>query len=442
MATEIASGSVNALANYLSDLQEVEKKAQPTRVTFTTTMQCDDGEPEPSYIQNLKFQVYRSLTKYLAQRWNSYDSQLLFADNVDNPYNNMYEEGGLGHHYASKTKTLRIFWNMWTTRDLLPHLKTIVQDASWMTFEHENSQFPTTVQYTSHRRTHQAVLYGIPTLYPELYNKYVPHIMEELAKKGIISKEAELLTISPRGFTSNEGASPEIPNATQLTVEYVDSQPGKSATLPIPGDPNLTPWFWKPLRPRRTHVPLDTVPSLTHYPVREVQYATMLETNEIQNDDLTDLEQAAKTTQQKQEEQNTGTQNKQPTTQKKTDNQNKDNQEMITTTEPSNTTPTEPEQEPINRTDKKQKPATTRKRQQDILSKEPQPTAEGEGSMPLAEGGPVQQTAVPPTQELQEEAQNNSQQPPFTTDAKSRGSPRRRLEAPLDDPPGATQMDQ
>ena len=222
----------------------------------------------------------------------------------------------------------------------------------------------------------------------------------------------------------------------------MDSQPGKFATLPIPGDPNLTPWFWKPLRPRRTHVPLDTVPSLTHYPVREVQYATMLETNEIQNDDLTDLEQAAKTTQQKQEEQNTGTQNKQPTTQKKTDNQNKDNQEMITTTEPSNTTPTEPEQEPINQTDKKQKPATTRKRQQDILSKEPQPMAEGEGSMPLAEGGPVQQTAVPPTQELQEEAQNNSQQPPFTTDAKSRGSPRRRLEAPLDDPPGATQMDQ
>lgn len=115
---------------------------------------------------------------------------------------------------------------------------------------------------------------------------------------------------------------------------------------------------------------------------------------------------------------------------------------MITTTEPSNTTQTETEQKPINQKDKKQKSAITRKRQQDTISTEPQLTDEEEESMPLAEEGPVQQTAVSPTQELQEEAQNNSQQPPFTTDAKSRGSPRRRLDVPLDDPQGATQPDQ
>lgn len=134
------------LEDFMEALREAEKAHKPTRVTFTTTLQCENGEPERSYIKHLKLRIDRSIILHLEQGLKNYGNQPLLQDNIEDPYKMMFIEE-ISHHYATNTKTLRIFWSMWVLRELRPHFEQIVKDGSWMSFEHEGKQFPTTVQF-------------------------------------------------------------------------------------------------------------------------------------------------------------------------------------------------------------------------------------------------------------------------------------------------------
>eukprot|EP00889_Picochlorum_renovo_P008951 jgi/Picre1/35981/NNA_003438.t1 len=282
MATAVAN-----LQNFMEALREAEKATKSARVTFTTTPQCENGEPERSYIQNLKLRIDRSIILHLEQALQAYGNQPSLQDNIEDPHKMMFTEEKIGHHYATKTKTLRVFWNMWVLREFQPHFGKIVNDGSWMFFEHEDKQFPVTVQYETQTQTQQAILRGVPTRHPELLQQFLGSIMQHLANKGNISKEAEIMTCAPRSHTRNAGEMPEYLHATEWLITYKDNRPGQNGTIPVgPTGPALE---WQVLRPRRPHVPLDTVPTLANYPVREVQYAAMVENNEIQTDDFVNI---------------------------------------------------------------------------------------------------------------------------------------------------------
>jgi hypothetical protein len=117
------------LEDLMEALCEAEKVLKPTRVTFTTTLQCENGELERSYTQHLKLRIDRSIILHLEQGLKNYGSQPL-QDNIDDPHKMMFTEEKISHHYATNTKTLRIFWSMWVLRELRPHLEQIVKDGS------------------------------------------------------------------------------------------------------------------------------------------------------------------------------------------------------------------------------------------------------------------------------------------------------------------------
>eukprot|EP00889_Picochlorum_renovo_P004799 jgi/Picre1/31829/NNA_007178.t1 len=256
MATAVAN-----LQNFMEALREAEKATKSARVTFTTTLQCENGEPERSYIQNLKLRIDRSIILHLEQGLQAYGNQPLLQDNIEDPHKMMFTEEKIGHHYATKTKTLRVFWNMWVLREFQPHFGKIVNDGSWMFFEHEDKQFPVTVQYETQTQTQQAILRGVPTRHPELLQQFLGSIMQHMANKGNISKEAEIITCAPRSHTRNAGEMPEYLHATEWLITYKDSRPGQNGTIPVG----------------------PTGPAL------EWQYAAMVENNEIQTDDFVNI---------------------------------------------------------------------------------------------------------------------------------------------------------
>eukprot|EP00889_Picochlorum_renovo_P005208 jgi/Picre1/32238/NNA_007584.t1 len=147
--------------------------------------------------------------------------------------------------------------------------------------------FPVTVLYDTQTQTQQAILRGVPTRHPELLQQFLGSIMQHLANKGNISKEAELVAWAPRSHTRNAEKCQSTSMQQNGSSHTRTARPGQNGTIPV--GPNGPALEWQVLRPRRPHVPLDTVPTLANYPVREVQYAAMVENNEIQTDDFVNI---------------------------------------------------------------------------------------------------------------------------------------------------------
>ena len=265
-----------------SDIQYLD-----TRITFSCAFTCPQGEPSAEFTKHLKTNVEAQLFKNLKQAYKDYDQNLLKQEHLD-PINDIRSAERIGHHFSPKTQCLRIFINMHTYKDVIPHLQKMVEDPKVLTYEYNNQSYRMTIQTTKDRNEQQAIIKGIdtgPRALTESRRTVIPAIFEVMKARKWLSQEATLNKMEPREHT--RAGEEYIKHTQEWIISYTDLRtvPNYVFAMESPYFPDEPcPLAIIPIKQRGMEAKDDPRPTLVDYESKG-RYASALTANILQEVD-------------------------------------------------------------------------------------------------------------------------------------------------------------
>jgi len=135
----------------LEEAKSLDLQFLDTRITFSCAFYCPRGEPSAEFTKHLKTNVEAQLFKNLKQAYKEYDQDVLAKEEL-NPINDIRSTERIGHHFSPKYQCLRIFINMNTYKEMIPHLEVMTEDPKMLTYEYNNQSYRLTMQTTTRKQ--------------------------------------------------------------------------------------------------------------------------------------------------------------------------------------------------------------------------------------------------------------------------------------------------